>query len=110
MVHASTHKPLGQVAQTTLRHLKNVHPNPMVAHILGAVFDPKTSILGSPGVILAPLGSILVALGSPGDPRGDPLGSKVDLDRFGEFLPAIWVPILVHFRTTIKKTATGVEK
>ena len=42
---------------------------PIVAHILGAVFDSKTSMLGSPGVILAPLASILVAVGSPGAPQ-----------------------------------------
>ena len=56
---------------------------PIVAHILGAVFDPQNlhfgclgtilaplgSILAPLGSILAPLGSILVAVGSPGFPK-----------------------------------------
>ena len=73
---------------------------PIVAHIVGAVFDPETLISGSPGVILAPLGSILVALGSlglhfgslglhfgglglPGDPTGIPIRKREVFRRFG---------------------------
>ena len=58
---------------------------PIVAHILGAFFDPKTSILG--WVILAPLGSILVALGSPGDPKGSPMKPNEKKSGFWELFP-----------------------
>ena len=45
---------------------------------LGPLFDPKTSLWGSLGVILAPFGLHFGALGPPGDPKGDLQGSKVD--------------------------------
>ena len=63
-----------------------------------AFFDnfltPKAPFWGPWGVILAPFGSILVALGTPGDARGDPLGSKVD---FGWILGTLGVPLGGHF-------------
>ena len=55
---------------------------PFVAFIL----LPKTAYLrsfwGALGVILAPLGSILVALGSLGDPRGTPCRQTWIFNRF----------------------------
>ena len=69
---------------------------PIVAHIVGTVFDPKTSCLGSLGVILAPLDTIWVTLGSPGDPKGSPMRKR---ETFGTFSPSIWDLILALFWT-----------
>ena len=43
----------------------------IAAHILEAACDPETQIFGSLGNILAPLGSILLTWGGPGDPKAD---------------------------------------
>ena len=52
-------------------------------------FRPKTSIPESLGVILAILSSILVALGSPGTPKGNPTRKN----KFGELFPLpFWHP------------------
>ena len=60
---------------------------PFVAFIL----FPKTryflSFWGPLGVILAPFGSILVALGSSGVPRGTPCSQKLIFNGFEEVLP-----------------------
>jgi len=52
---------------------------------------PKTayvmSFWGALGVILTPFGSILVALGSPGRPRGTPCRQKWILGVFPPFAP-----------------------
>ena len=54
----------------------------IVARILGGVFDPKTSVLGSPGIVLATLGAIVVTLASPRDPKGSPMSEREVLGRF----------------------------
>ena len=61
---------------------KSVVAVAIVARILGGVFDPKTSVLGSPGVVLATLGSIVVTLASPRDPKGSPMSEREVLGRF----------------------------
>ena len=45
---------------------------------LVSIFDPKTFIWGTLGLILAPLGSVLVACGTPGGPKGYPGELEVD--------------------------------
>ena len=45
---------------------------------LGQLFDPKTSLWGVLGVILAPFGLHFGALGPPRNRKGDLQGSKVD--------------------------------
>ena len=63
----------------------------LVVRFVAFTLLPKTvylkSFWGPLGVILAPFGSILVALGSPGDPRGIPCRQKLIFNRFGEVLP-----------------------
>ena len=58
----------------------------------------KTSILGSPEVILPPLGFILVASCSPGAPKGGPRRTK---SSFRDFCP---LPLNTHFDTFSHKT------
>ena len=63
----------------------------LVVRFVAFTLLPKTvylkSFWGPLGVILAPFGSILVALGSPGDPRGTPCRQKLIFNRFGEVSP-----------------------
>ncbi len=64
----------------------------------GPLFDPKTSLWGSLGVILAPLRVHSGAPGPPGGPKGDPQGSKVD---FLWIWGALGVPLGGHFGTIL---------
>ena len=70
----------------------------LVVRFVAFTLLPKTvylkSFWGPLGVILAPFGFILVALGSPGDPRGTPCRQKRIFNRFGEVLPP---PLGSHF-------------
>ena len=73
----------------------------MVAHILGAVFDPKTLILGFPGVTFAPLGQFWLPWASQGTPKV----AQYEKGRcLGVSSPPKWVPILAQFRIQITKS------
>ena len=60
----------------------------LVVRFVAFILLPKTvylkSFWGPLGVILVPFGTILVALGASGDPRGTPCRQKWIFNRFGE--------------------------
>ena len=68
----------------------------IISFVFCYFFTPKPVFWVPWGVILAPLGSILVAWGSPGDSKVDPVGSEV---AFSWILGALRVPVGGHFGT-----------
>ena len=68
----------------------------IVVPFVALILFPKTryfwSLWGPLGVILATFGSILVALGSSGVPRGTPCTQKLFLMDLRRFCPPLWGP------------------